>query len=432
MSEPRNDADAERIVLGSLLITPRVFDEVLATGLTVGDFYQPAHELVFGAVLAANRAMEPHDAPALALRLAGDMRRVGGAAYLHELIACVPTVANAPFMAAKVVSLARLRKAQEVAASWAETADKANVDDVDEVIETMRAAFDERTASRTTTKTASFADLLATAMDRWETTDKTVLPTGWHDLDECLNGGLRPGHLCVIGARPAVGKSLAASVLAAVAAGRGIGTLFVSLEMPAAEVVDRVAANVAGIDLGRLTRHELTELDWQRASKFVGHADTWPLWVDDRAANTVSGIRSRARDLTRTKTGLGLIVVDYLQLVRSHDRRLSREQAVSEVTKGLRNVGREFAVPVVALAQVNRDSTKGINQRPAMSQLRESGAIEADADEVILLHRDDQEVGEIEFHVEKNRHGRTGRVVLAWSPHHARIASMARNFGAAS
>jgi replicative DNA helicase len=428
----RHDDDAERIVLGALMTDPRIVDDVLASGITAEDFYEPRHEIIFAAILDASRASEPHTATEVAQRLSmDDLRRAGGATYLLELISAVPTAANGPYQARKVVSFARLRFAQQVATRLGEMAEHANADDVDAVVEAMRAEFDERTANRTRGDLVSFGDLLTAAMDRWETTDDTVLPTGWLDLDECLNGGLRPGHLCVIGARPAVGKSVAASGLAAHAASRGVGTLFVSLEMPRGEVVDRVAANVGQIDLSHITRRDLDDLDWQRAARVMQTASAWPLYVDDRSGNTVTNIRARARDLHRAK-GLGLVVVDYLQIVRPHDRRSSREQQVSEIAKGLRAIGRELSVPVVALAQVNREAAKS-GERPTMAQLRESGAIEADADEVILLHRDDKESpGEIEFNIEKNRHGRTGKVTLAWAPHYARIASIARWQEAAS
>lgn len=429
----RYDLDAERIVLGSLMLDPRIVDDVLASGITAADFYEPRHEVIFDAIMAASRAGEPHTAAEIGQRLDLDaLRRAGGAPYLAELISSVPTAANGVYQARQVVAFARLRFAGQVAARLADLAERAPVADVDQVIESMRAEFDERTANRTRGNLAAFGDLLLSAMERWETPDVEVLATGWHDVDDKLNGGLRPGHLCVIGARPAVGKSVAAVGLAHQAASHGVGTLFVSLEMPRDEVLDRVASHAASINLSRITRRELDDLDWQRAARLVQTAQDWPLYVDDRPGNTVTGIRARARDLHRSK-GLGLIVVDYLQIVRPSDRRLSREQQVSEIAKGLRAIGRELSVPVVALAQVNRESAKSSDARPTMAQLRESGAIEADADEVILLHRDDEEApGEIEFHIEKNRHGRTGKVVLAWAPHYARIVSMARWQEAAS
>ncbi|MGN6245139.1 MAG: replicative DNA helicase [Motilibacteraceae bacterium] len=436
MSDPRHDDAAERIVLGAMMASERIVAECLATGITASDFYRPAHEIIFDAIVSASAAGEPHGPEELCIQLANDLRRIGGAPYLMDVYSAAPTPQNGPWFARVVIAEAKLRKLQELS-TWLEqavgTADTSAAGDVEELIQTVRAEVDGRTAARDNGDVRPFADLLLEAAEHWEKPDTTVLPTGWHDLDQRLNGGLRPGHLCVLGARPAVGKSVAASVLAAFAAGRGVGTLFVSLEMPHREVVDRVAANVAGIDLSRLIRSELTDVDWQRVARLQSQAASWPLWVDDRPGNTVQGIRGRARDLAHSKSGLGLIVVDYLQIVRCPDRRLSREQAVSEITKGLRAIGRELEVPVVALAQVNRESTRATDQRPTMAQLRESGAIEADADEVILLHRDDEESpGEIEFNLEKCRNGRTGRVTLAWAPHYSRIASFARYDEAAS
>lgn len=432
MSDPVRDHDAERIVLGAMMGGPvRVVEEILDV-VTVADFDDPRHEVLFSAITAAHAENAPRDPVAVVDRLGSEIRRCGGTPYIAEVHAAPPTYENGPYFARIVADKAVLRRLQH-ASDRIRAMTEADGSDLEEIVAAARAEVDAAANRRTTSEALAFGDLLIEAAERWEQPDTTVLPTGWHDLDDRLNGGLRPGHLCVLGARPAVGKSVAAAVLAAFAAGRGVGTLFVSLEMPHREVVDRVAANVAGIDLSRLQRSELTDVDWQRAARLQSQAASWPLWVDDRAGNTVQGIRGRARDVSRSKNGLGLVVVDYLQIVRHPDRRASREQAVSEITKGLRAIGREFEVPVVALAQVNRESTKGSDQRPTMSQLRESGAIEADADEVILLHRDDEESpGEIEFNLEKCRNGRTGRVTLAWAPHYSRIASFARFDEAAS
>jgi replicative DNA helicase len=423
----RHDDDAERVVLGSLMVTPKWVDDTLATGITPEDFYQPAHELVFAAILAANRAGEPHTAVDVAQRLGGDIRRVGGASYLHDLISSVPTAVNGPFQAGKVVALARLRRAQELGAKLVEDAANANADDADEVIEGMRALFDERTQSRQARELDSFETLMTEAMERWETPDADVLPTGLLDLDEKFNGGLRPGHLAIFAARPAVGKSVAATVIAAHVARAGRSVLMASLEMSKAEVTDRIAANVAGVDLERITRRTLTEIDWKRAAKALGDIAGWRLAVDDRPGLTVNQIRSKARDLARRPGGLDLLVVDYLQIVAPADRRDQRHLQVGRIAEDLRAVSKELGVPVLALAQINRAAMARADSRPTMADIRESGAIEAHADEIVLLHRDDENApGEIEFNVEKNRHGRTGRVAFAWAPHHSRIASIAR------
>ncbi len=238
-----------------------------------------------------------------------------------------------------------------------------------------------------------------------------------------LAGGLRPGHLLIVGARPAVGKSVVASVIAHAVARRGVGTLFCSLEMSRDEVTDRVAADIASVDVGRLTRRELRPEDWERLKTAQASASGWPLKVVDRADQTVSGVRARARDVSRRKGGLGLVVVDYLQLMKPSDSKAPRQEQVASISRGLKLLAKEMQVPVVALAQVNRGPMNRTDKRPAMSDLRESGSIEADADEIVLLHRDDKESpGEIEFIVEKNRHGRTGTVALAWAPHFSRVA----------
>lgn len=426
MTGERHDDDAERVVLGSLLDTPRYADDIAATGITSGDFFQPAHEAIFDAIAAQQRDLQPHTPVEVAQRLAGGLKRVGGTTYLHTLISSVPTAANGPYQARTVVALARLRRAQQLATKIDQLAETTPADQADDAIETMRALFDERTRNRTTGNLHTFGALLDEAMDRWDTPDTNVLPTGLTDLDTLLSGGLRPGHLFVIAARPAVGKSVAAAVIAGNVVQHGNPTLFASLEMSRAEVVDRIAANVAGVDIGHLVRRELDANDWQRVAKIQAHANDWPLWIDDRAGITVSAIRGRARDLHR-KDGLRLIVVDYLQIVAPADRREQRERQVGRVAEDLRAVGKELNVPVVALAQINRESTKRTDSRPTMADIRESGNIEAHADEIVLLHRDDENLpGEIEFIVDKNRHGRTGKVAMAWAGHQSRIASLAR------
>jgi replicative DNA helicase len=351
-----------------------------------------------------------------------------GVPDLHLFMALAPTGMSGPYHARTVTRLARVRRTAAAVNRALQLLATTDLDDVDDTLEAIRGDLDRAVSEgKTASDLVAWVEAVTAAGDTWESPPDRTLPTGLTDLDDMLAGGLRPGHLCVIGARPAVGKSLAASVIAANLAARGVGTLVVSLEMTAAEFVDRIVAHRADVVLDRLTRHALDDLDWQRVARLTAASSAWPLWIDDRAGLNLRQIRTRARDVTRRQGGLGVVIVDYLQLVVPADARVPRQEQVAAVSRGLKQLAREFAVPVVALAQVNRSPAARTDKRPAMSDLRESGAIEADADEIVLLHRDDDETpGEITFIVEKNRHGKTGPVQLAFAPHRARIANLSR------
>jgi replicative DNA helicase len=220
-------------------------------------------------------------------------------------------------------------------------------------------------------------------------------------------------------------NSLMGTELAGNVAAVGAGVLFSSLEMSAAEVTDRIASSKTKVPLATLTGGLATDEQMDDLARFLTRAVDWPLEIDDRAGVGVAAIRGRARDLTRRPRGLGLVIVDYLQLVAPTDRRAPREQQVASVSRGLKLLARDLAVPVVALSQVNRGPSSRENKRPVMSDLRESGAIEADADEIWLLHRDDEQMpGELEVNVVKNRHGATGVVNLGWHPWTGRVTNI--------
>lgn len=421
----RCDIAAEQYVLGAVLLScGRAMDDVHVAG---SDFFRPDHEQLWTMFTAMRAAGEPIEVPAAAARLAMSPIRGCDPIYLHDLMQACTSWVNAAYYADAVAGHARLRRMQEAGARLIAMAAAASHRDVDSVCEDARAEIDAATAAPVSrgTELAPYGELLLSSMDRWEAPETGVLPTGLHDLDRFLSGGLRPGHLLIVGARPAVGKSVAASVVAHQVARRGVGVLFASLEMSRDEVVDRVTADVANVQLDHFVRRQLDESDWDRVRRAAARSADWPLFIDDRANLPVTAIRGRARDVSR-RAPLGLIVVDYLQLVRPGDGRAPRQEQVAAISRAMKLLAKELQVAVVALAQVNRGPMNRADKRPVMSDIRESGAIEADADEIVLLHRDDKESpGEIEFIIEKNRHGQTGVVSMAWSPHYSRIASMA-------
>jgi replicative DNA helicase len=421
---PRHDLPAEMYILGAILESGgRAFDEI--TSLSAEDFYRPVHESLFTLMRGMHAKGEPTEAMNVFQRITTSPIRGLEPIYLHDLQRSCTTWKNVEWYARTVRQLARLRRLRAAGDRLIQMAGETDIDKVDETIEAARSEVDIAGRDEAVGDLSSIGDLMLAAMDRWESQESGVLPTGLRELDHALSGGLRPGHLFIIGARPAVGKSVVASVVAHAMAKQGVGVLFSSLEMTRDEVMDRIAADVATVDLTHLTERKLTEDDWRKVSNAHRRLADWPLKVLDRAELTVSQIRAKARDVARSPQGLGIVVVDYLQLVTAADVRAPRQEQVASVSRALKVMAKELGVPVVALAQVNRGSTQRTDKRPVMSDLRESGGIEADADEIILLHRDDKEMmGEIEFIIEKNRHGRTGSIKLAWSPHYSRVSNM--------
>lgn len=269
----------------------------------------------------------------------------------------------------------------------------------------------------------SLADLTESYLQRLETADTTqTLPTGFADLDRMLAGGLRAGQLVVVGGRPAAGKSLLLAGFARAAAARGARSLLHSLEMPRQEVWDRHTASVASVPLDRIVSRRLTDDDWSRIGRTLPTISDVTVHVDDRPSVTVA-------DVTRTARGMrpDLILIDYLQLLRPAKASGSRQEDVAGLSRALKLLARDLRCPVVVAAQLNRGQTQRADAAPRMSDLRESGAIEADADVVLLLHRDpgDETLGTTaQLIVAKNRSGETGTLQLAFLGHYARFGPL--------
>lgn len=424
MNGPRHDVAAEQIVLGAALLDHRIIDDLT---IQAEDFYRPIHEQLWRLITTEHRAGNPTDIVAIGQRITTTPIRGMEPGYLVDLMQTVPTIQNGPYYSRLVSALAQLRRLEETGIRITQIAAEAPWDKAADALEEARAEVDRSakvTSADSTIRT--YGEALADAMEKWETPDRDVWATGWTDLDRILNGGWRPGHLTIMGARPAVGKSLVAACASKQAAERGVGVMFFALEMSEDEVVARIAANSAGVDLSRIETRSMTDIDWQRVARHAGAAYDWPLVVDDRARLSVAQIRAKVRTVQR-RFATPLVVVDYLQLARPADARENRERQVSRIAEECKLLAKEFGVHVLALAQVNRGPEHRQEKRPTMSDLRESGGLEAHADEVIMLHRDDEESpGEIELHVEKNRHGRTGKVALAWAPHMSAARDMYR------
>ncbi len=417
---PSHDLDAERALLGACLVSSEAVDQV-SDVVTTDDFYREAHALVFASVLTVHDTGQRVDALTVKAELerAGTLVRVGGAPYLHTLMESVPTAANAGFYAEKVNDCSTRRRLLAAGQRAVQLASSAG--DAADVVERARSAFDAITdQAKTGTETSAIGDLAADALIRYGSPAVSGLRTPWSDLNAQLNGGLRPGTLTVVGARPGQGKSIVGANMCLHAAQDGKGALLVSLEMPEAEVTDRVVSSLSGVTYSRILRHDLDDSDWQRVQSAVDKLSGLPLRIVDKPYLTLAAIRGLARNSARASHGLALLVVDYIQLMAPADSRAPREQQVAAMSRGLKLLAKELSVPVVALAQLNRAGAARADKTPTLTDLRESGQIEADADHVLLLHLPDEDtrIGEIDVHVAKNRGGPTCRVTLVWAPHY--------------
>lgn len=424
---PSWDEAAEQAVLGAMLLSAKAVTEV-AEIVSPEDFYRGAHGVIYGAILATQEQGQPVDQVTVLdyLSSRGQLPKVGGGPYLLTLIERVPTAVNAGYYAEIVARHATLRRLAQAGQRILQLAYVSEGQDADEVVERARAELDKLVVARNTGDTAELEDLLPDSIEDLARPVKPGYPTGFTDLDKVLGGGLHPGTVTIIGARPGVGKSILCLQIAAQIAASGHGALVHSLEMSRSELMNRFFAAEAGVELSSLHERKLTDDDWRRLYEVQERSLSWPLAVSDAPRIGLTGIASRARDRAHTKRGLAVLVIDYLQLVTPPDARAPREQQVAGISRGLKLLARELDVPVLAAAQVNRGSEGRADKRPTLSDLRESGAIEADADTVILLYENPEHPGELELILAKNRHGPKTSVQVAWAPHYARARSLAR------
>jgi replicative DNA helicase len=371
-------------------------------------------------------AGQPVDPVTVAAELSrrGELIRLGGAPYLLTLIESVPVTANAGHYAEIVADLAVRRALAEAATRIGQLA---HIDhrDAAELVERSRLELDQiANASRRDLALRTGAEIADTAIERYQKPASPSVATGWTDIDRALNGGLRPGTLTIIAARPSVGKSMIGLNLPVYVAQHGGGALVVSLEMTEAELTDRIVSALGRVELARLTECKLSADDWRRVESAATELRGLPVRIVDNPRMTLTRIASLARDCQRSSIGLAVLVIDYLTLVTPADAKVPRQEQVAAISRGLKLMAKELGVPVVALAQVNRGPEQRADKRPTLSDLRESGAIEADADAVWFLHHDPDQEHELEVNIAKNRHGRRATISLAWSPYYARATNL--------
>jgi replicative DNA helicase len=433
---PPHDLHAEESLLGAMLLSRDAISAAVEC-CKAEDFYRPGHGHVFEAICSLYAQGEPADPVTVAdeLKRADLLEAVGGVAKLVELQANTPAIANAARYARIVEEHALLRRLIAVAGEIAEMGYSVP-DDVIATLDKAEAMVFDIVERRVTDSLKPLRELLAASLDHLEALYSrgeaiTGVPTGYIDLDERLSG-LQPSSLVIVGARPSMGKtSFALGVAAHAAIERRHPVLFFSLEMSHLELTQRLLCSEARVDSSRMRNGRLLESDWPKVVNAIGRLGEAPLFIDDNPNLTVMEIRAKARRL-KSREGLGLIVIDYLQLMSGHGPSENRQVEVSEISRGLKILARELSVPVVALSQLSRNLEARADKRPVLADLRESGSLEQDADVVLFIYRDEvynkdsPDKGTAEIIVAKHRNGPTGVERLAFLDHHTRFANMAR------
>ncbi|HEY2088679.1 MAG TPA: replicative DNA helicase, partial [Mycobacterium sp.] len=393
---PPQDLAAEQSVLGGMLLSKDAIADVVEV-LTSDDFYRPAHQAIYDCILDLYAKGEPADPVTVAAELQrrGALVKLGGAPYLHTLMSAVPTAANASYYAEIVAEKAILRRLVEAGTRIVQLgyhgADGAQVD---EVVDRAQAAIYDVTERRTASEDyVALEFLLQPTMDELDAISRQGtaglgVPTGLKDLDEAING-LHPGQMVVVAARPGLGKStLGLDFARSCSIKHGMTSAIFSLEMGRNEITMRLLSAEAKVRLTDMRAGKMSGDDWERVAQVMAKISEAPLFVDDSPNLTMMEIRAKARRL-KQRHDLKLLVVDYLQLMTSGRRVESRQQEVSEFSRQIKLLAKELEIPVVAISQLNRGPEQRTDKRPMLSDLRESGSIEQDADMVILLHRPD-------------------------------------------
>jgi len=430
--------EAEMAVLGGMLLSKDAISDVIASDMKGRDFYRPAHETIYKTILDLYAKGEPADPITVAAELTrrSEITKVGGAPYLHHLVQQVPTAANAEYYAGIVHEKGVLRRLVSAGTRITQMAQAAE-GGLDEIRNAAEAEMLE--ALKVDDKATQYAPVCRDVPKFWDDIDAAMrgtgkqagILTGLTDFD-LLTQGLHPGQLVVIGARPATGKStLALDVARSASVTYGKTTVFFSLEMSRAELTQRLFSAEARVALHHIKTGALKPDDLDRLAKRTPTIEAAPLLIDDSPNLTFMEIRSRSRRIAQQQ-GLDLIIVDYLQLMQTgSNRRFSnRQEEVAEMSRNLKLLAKELEIPVVALAQLNRGPEQRTDKKPMVSDLRESGSIENDADIVILLHREDvyekesPRAGEADLIVGKHRGGPTATVTVAFQGHYSRFVDM--------
>jgi replicative DNA helicase len=426
--QPPRSLEAERAVIGSLLLLPEVCDEV-ALAVRPDDFYDSAHRTIFEHMLALHEDGRQIDPTLLGQRLkdAGEYESVGGAAFLLELTQEVATAAHAEYYARIVRDKAVLRSLIHASTDIIQEAYETGVDPR-EILARAEARVFSILDSKGEAQARTIHDILFETLARIDARQNQAhkclgLETGFYDFDQ-LVGGLHKSELIILAARPSMGKTaLALNMVEHICFESNTPVLFVSLEMSALELADRILCSRAHIDSHRLRNGHLSKDESHKLIATSSEISRAPLFIDDSPSRNMTEIAATARRLKR-QNNLGLIVIDYLQLIDPDNSKESRQEQVARIARRLKGLARELNVPLLCLAQLNRQVEATGSHKPQLSHLRESGAIEQDADVVMFVHREEyykaseeerQEVkGQADVMIKKHRNGRTGDIKLTW------------------
>ncbi len=431
---PPHDLLAEQSAIGGMLLSKDAVADVIENVRGV-DFYIPKHEIIFDAILSLYSHGEPTDVIAVTdeLTKTGELTRAGGAEYLHTLTGLVPTAANAGFYSSIVAEKAVLRRLVEAGTRIVQMG-YASEGEVIDLVNNAQAEIYGVTGGVESEDYVPLIEAIGTATDEIEAAagrDGAMVgvPTGFAELD-ALTNGLHPGQLIIVAARPAIGKStLALDFSRAAAVHNDMPTIFFSLEMGRSEIAMRLLSAEASIPLQNMRKGTIHQQDWSTLAGIRGKIADAPLYIDDSPNMTLVEIRAKCRRL-KQKVGLKMVVIDYLQLMTSGKKVESRQQEVSEFSRALKLLAKEINVPVVAVAQLNRGPEQRADKKPALSDLRESGSLEQDADVVILLHResayekDSPRAGEADLIIAKHRNGPTDTIVVGFHGHFSRFVDL--------
>ena len=434
---PPQDLGAEQGVLGGMMLSKDAIADVVEK-LRSNDFYRPAHELIYEAIIDLYGRGEPADfvTVADALREKGNLEKVGGAPYLADLIDAVPTAANAGFYAEIVAERATLRRLVEAGTRIVQLGFAADGGEVDAAVNEAQAqvySVTDRTKSEDYVKLSEVIEPTMDFIEMLQSRGGQVngVPTGFAEFDE-LTQGLHPGQMIIFAGRPAMGKTtLGMDVMRSAAIHNGMASAIFSLEMDRQEIMMRIMAAEAQVPMSRLRDGTVDDQDWARLALATTRFMDAPLYIDDSANMTLMEIRAKCRRL-KQKADLKLVVIDYLQLMSSGKRVESRQQEVSEFSRALKLLAKEIEVPVIAISQLNRGNEQRTDKKPMMSDLRESGSIEQDADLIVLIHREDYyekesaRAGEADLIVAKHRNGATKTIPVAFEGHYSRFKDMAQ------
>lgn len=433
---PPQNIEAEQAVLGAIFLNTDALADAMEY-VEADDFYRRAHQILFQAMVDLNNDGEAIDVLTVQnyLTTNNQLDDVGGVAYIAELATSVPTAANAGYYAKIVEEKSILRRLISTATNIITQANNGD-DDVPSLLDSAERQIMDVSERRNRSGFREIKDVLNETLsdiDRLsqQSEDITGLPTGYREFDK-MTAGLQPDNLIILAARPAVGKTaFALNIAQNVATSTDTSVAIFSLEMSAESLVNRMLCAEGSINANHLRTGQLDEGEWQNLIVAMGALSNTSIFIDDTPGIKMAEIRAKCRRLAKEKGNLGLVVIDYLQLIEGSNKE-SRQQEVSEISRQLKKLSKELSVPILALSQLSRGVEQRQDKRPVLSDIRESGSIEQDADIVAFLYRDDyyergeskseedgddqdslnQDVGEVELIIEKNRAGARGTVKL--------------------